>query len=259
MRKKLFKTIWTTIIIVLIGFSLTTCNKEDETDPDGVKITSNKLGAHDGYNYEFWTDDRGAGSGSMTLTGNGSFFCRWDNTYNILFRMGKRYGSSETRNHTQIGNFSLEYGFSDYSPTGTSYVTVYGWTRNPLVEFYIVENWGSNGYKGYSANSHTKKGEITVNGGTYDIYESTRTNQPSIEGNKTFKQYWSIRRSARSSGTISISDHFKAWQNAGLNMTGGFYEVALCVEAYGGSARNASGKANVHTNKLMVNGVEINK
>ena len=241
--------------ILIIVFGMTVAG-HISGQTGGIRITTNERDSHDGYDYEFWTDSRGAGSGSMTLTDNGTFICEWRNTYNILFRMGKKYYS--TQRHDQLGNFVLEYGISEYNPIGTSYVTVYGWTTDPLVEFYIIENWGPNNYKGYSAGTHIHKGTITIDGDTYDIYESTRTNQPSILGNRTFKQYWSIRRTRRSEGTISISEHFKAWQEAGLNMNGNMYEVAFCIEAFGGSARNASGRAIVHKNKLTVNGVEVN-
>ena len=62
-----------------------------------------------------------------------------------------------------------------------SYLSVYGWTRNPLVEYYVVEAYGS-----YNpASGAQKKGSIQVDGATYDIYQTQRVNQPSIEGTST--------------------------------------------------------------------------
>lgn len=201
-------------------------------------ITSNETGTHDGYDYEFWKDD--GGSGSMTLNSGGAFNCQWSGINNILFRKGQRLGESQT--HQQLGNMSINYAAS-YSPSGNSYLCVYGWTVDPLVEFYIVESWGNWRPPGASS-----KGTITVDGGTYDIYETTRTNEPSIKGTQTFQQYWSVRTSKRTSGTISVTDHFNAWESRGMPM-GKMYEVALCVEGY-----QSSGSANVTRNVLNIGG-----
>ncbi|MBQ5967964.1 MAG: glycoside hydrolase family 11 protein [Clostridiales bacterium] len=200
-------------------------------------ITNNETGNEGGYDYELWKDH---GTTSMTLSGGGTFSCSWSNIGNALFRKGKKLNATQT--YSQLGNISVTYG-ADYQPNGNSYLCVYGWSKSPLVEFYIVDSWGSWRPPGASS-----KGTITVDGGTYDVYETTRVNQPSIEGNATFQQFWSVRTSRRTSGTISVSEHFRAWERMGMRL-GNIYEVALTVEGY-----QSSGYANVYQNTLTIGG-----
>ncbi len=199
-------------------------------------ITSNQTGTQDGYDYELWKD---SGNTSMTLNSGGAFSATWSGINNALFRKGKKFNATQT--HQQIGNISINYA-ATFNPGGNSYLTVYGWTKSSLVEYYIVDNWGTYRPTG------TFKGTIAVDGGTYDIYQTTRVNQPSIEGTATFNQYWSVRQSKRSSGTISVSEHFKKWESLGMPM-GKLYEVALTVEGY-----QSNGNADVTTNVLTIGG-----
>ncbi|KNY25597.1 glycoside hydrolase family 11 protein [Pseudobacteroides cellulosolvens] len=212
-------------------FALCTINVQAATT-----LTSNQTGTQDNYNYELWKD---YGTTSMTLNSGGTFNCQWSNIGNALFRKGKKFDATKT--HQQIGNMSINYA-STFNPGGNSYLCVYGWTKSSLIEFYIVDNWGTYRPTG------TFKGTITVDGGTYDIYQTTRVNQPSIIGNTTFYQYWSVRQSKRTSGTISVSEHFKKWESLGMPM-GKLYEVAFTVEGY-----QSSGSANVTTNTLTIGG-----
>ena len=93
-----------------------------------------------------------------------------------------------------------------FTTTGNAYLAVYGWFTSPLVEYYILENYGD--YNPGSA--MTEVGSLTSDGSAYTIYTNTQTNQPSIEGTSTFQQYWSIREDLRSSGTVTTSNHFNA-------------------------------------------------
>jgi hypothetical protein len=201
-------------------------------------VTSNDTGTHGGYNYEYWKDN---GNGTMVLKDDGAFSCEWNNINNILFRKGLKY--NETQTHQQIGTMTMEYA-CDYYPNGNSYLSVYGWTSDPLVEYYIIESWGNWRPPG----SNNPKGTVNVDGGIYDIYETTRTQQPSIKGTATFQQYWSVRQNKRTSGTISVSEHFKAWEAKGMKM-GKFYEISLVVEGY-----QSSGKADVTKMSINIDG-----
>ncbi|MBQ9766844.1 MAG: glycoside hydrolase family 11 protein [Lachnospiraceae bacterium] len=200
-------------------------------------LYNNATGSEGGYNYELWKD---YGSTSMTLNGGGKFECWWQDIGNALFRKGIKFDCTKT--YSQIGNITVNYGVN-YQPNGNSYLCVYGWSRSPLVEYYIVDSWGT-----WRPPGATSKGTITVDGGTYDVYETTRVNQPSIDGNTTFKQYWSVRTSKRTSGTISVTEHFKAWERMGLSL-GKIYETALTIEGY-----QSSGWADVYQNTITVGG-----
>jgi len=179
-----------------------------------------------GYHYEIWYQ---GGNNSMTYYSDGTFSAEWNGSNDFLARVGFKYNSTQT--HDQIGYFTADYKFTKSGNASYSYIGIYGWTQNPLVEYYIVDDWFSKPSPQYLG---TKKGEITVDGDTYDIYTYTRVNQPSIEGTSTFPQFFSVRRNARQCGHIDITAHFKKWAEVGLKL-GKMYEVKVLAEAGGGA------------------------
>ena len=208
----------------------------ETTQPPGpIEITENELGTLDGYDYELWKD---SGTTTMTLEGQGLFRCQWSDINNALFRIGKKFDCTQT--WEEIGDITVKYG-ADYFPVGNSYLCIYGWTREPLVEYYVVQSWGN--WRPPGAES---LGVITVDGSQYDVYVTTRTNQPSIDGTQTFQQFWSVRKGKRTEDTISLTEHFRSWADLGLEL-GKLYEVALTVEGY-----QSSGVAEIYENEIII-------
>lgn len=178
-------------------------------------ICSNQVNRHCGHTYEFWRD---SGGGCMVATADG-FSMEWSEDNNVLARKGVRPGT---------GNEVFTYD-AIYTVDGTSFLGIYGWTRNPLVEYYIVDSWGGPRPPGSRGE---QLGSVESDGGIYDIYRTQQVDKPSIEqGVTTFAQYWSVLRSKRSGGIITVRSHFDAWQSKGMKM-GSFYEVSLVVEGY---------------------------
>ena len=74
--------------LIVCGTNLPSLNADAAT-----VITENKTGTEDGYAYELWKD---SGNTTMTLTGNGTFTCEWNNINNCLFRKGQKFDCTQT-------------------------------------------------------------------------------------------------------------------------------------------------------------------
>ncbi|CAI6018705.1 unnamed protein product [Clonostachys chloroleuca] len=199
----------------------------DAKEANGIEKranTPNSSGTHvDGFYYSWWTD--GGGSSSYENLAAGKYRVSWSGNGNSVGGKGWNPGRS-----------ARGIGYSGtYSPNGNSYLAIYGWMRNPLVEYYIVENFGT-----YDPSSGaTVLGTVTCDGAEYTLARSMRYNAPSIEGTKTFPQYWSVRKSKRTGGTVQTGCHFDAWSKAGLAMGSHDYQI-VAVEGY-----HSSGSAEI--------------
>jgi len=228
-----------TIILIILFLSLTTL-----VVSANLTITRNIIGVIGDFDFEFWRESEG--EGSMTVFKDGTFECSWNDVDVILFRTGKKMGNPGGRRtsnifkHEEYGDIYISYA-ADFQPDGNSYLCVYGWTVDPLVEFYIIESWGS-----WHPTGDDHMGTVKVDGGTYDVYVTMRVEEASINGTQTFPQFWSVRKNQRTDGTISVSEHFKLWDDMGMEL-GKMFEVAFCVEGIG-----SSGEANVYKHFMTI-------
>jgi hypothetical protein len=194
------------------------------------------------YGYETWS----AGGNNNKLIwygpnqgGGAAFRAEWNNPDDFLGRVG--YFWNEGKPYTDYGNLYCDFEFTR-SANGTggvySYIGIYGWSKSPMIEYYIVDDWFGNGIiqPVNMGGGAAKRGEFTVDGATYFIYQATR---PPGSGNienspNSFLQFFSIRQTRRQSGTISITKHFEEWKRIGLNLGTNMYEAKFLVEAGGG-------------------------
>jgi endo-1,4-beta-xylanase len=188
-------------------------------------VQNNGTGFNNGYYYSLYTTSNG--SATMTFPGAstypGNYAISWSGVGDMVGGKGWSIG----------GNMSVGYNVG--SASGYNTISIYGWTTNPLVEYYITE-LGSL----YTGNA-TYKGSVTSDGRTYTTYEHLQVNQPSIVGTATFEQYldnWG-GASIGTNYTVTTGNHFSHWQSLGMNL-GTFNYMILATEAYNG----ASGEVN---------------
>lgn len=190
-----------------------------ENLPSGSVLTENSTGFHNGFYYSFWSDTPGAVT--MTLEEAGCYSSQWSGVNNWVGGKGWNPGA------TRVVSYE-----ADFQPDGNSYLALYGWTRDPLIEYYVVDAWGS-----WRPPDGTAAGFLESDGGEYDIYTTIRENQPSIEGIRTFTQFWSVRRSKQTSGIITIKNHFDAWASFGMKLGTHDYQL-MATEGYQSKGRS---------------------
>lgn len=230
--KVAWKAVFSIILPAFIATLLFTSCKKDSVSksaPVGERLTgyvggetaTDATGTNNGY---FWSLYREGGSGSITFpNGGGNFQITYSNVNDIVGGKGWNPGSARNVGYN-VGYLSGSYNF----------VGVYGWTRNPLIEYYVAE-------KG-SVTGGTSFGNVSSDGHNYSCYKQQRVNAPSIEGTRTFWQYKDTWGGAPtgSNMNVTMANHINNWRSRGGQGFGSYDYMIFAIEAWG----NKSGTIN---------------
>ena len=221
------------------GSGGSTVNCSGSLPSGGTSHSGNSQGTAAGLTWQLWSN---SGGGSMTTYSTPAFSASWNNSGDFLARIGLSWGNGKAV--SSLGTISADFAETKSgSAGGYSYIGIYGWSVNPCVEWYIVDD--SYGNLPFNPGG-SMVGTATIDGGTYNIIARSTTG---TGGNRcgnvsSWNQIYSMRTSKRSCGTISISDHWNAWTKANQQL-GSMLEASILIEAGGGSGSISFPTANV--------------
>lgn len=201
------------------------------SDIQAQEIPYNATGTKDGYFYSFWKD---SGDATMIIYENGRYELLWsNNTNNAVGGMGWNPGSMD-----YIVNYSGYFGISS---TRNAYLSLYGWTTNPQVEYYITESYGS--YNPADCTGKTELASYSSDGATYNLVRCPRSG-PSLPIEPTLPdQFFAVRSPKKGyglvEGKITVSNHFNALAEAGVEL-GTLNYMIMATETY-----NSAGQSDI--------------
>jgi hypothetical protein len=149
------------------------------------------------------------------------------------------------KDYTAYGTISAQFSEIKTGTSGSfSSIGMYGWMHSPCIEWYINED---------SFSGLRPRGSVTavIDGETYYLTTSTTTgtggaNACEAGHTGSWTNITSTRASARQCGTVTVSDHFKAWAAQGWSL-GTVASVHINVEVGGGTGSIQFPVANVTT------------
>jgi len=199
-------------------------------------------GTSAGLSWQVWSN---GSAGCITTYSTPAFMATWNNNGDFIGRIGLQW--NDTKTYDQYGTIAAQLSFTKTGTGGGySYIGIYGWTTNPCVEYYIIDD--SFGTFPFNAYGMSQKGTATIDGEVYKLFAGTTTGTGGSRCGSvsSWNQYWSVRQKARQCGTISITEHFNAWKTAGMAL-GKMDEAQILVEVGGGSGSVNFSTANVTT------------
>ena len=198
-------------------------------------------GTADGLNYGIWTNGSG---GTITVFSNAhAFATSWNNSQDFLAHLGLDWYTAKP--YTSYGTITAQFSEKKSGTDGGwSSIGIYGWMHSPCIEWYINED----SFEGMYGNGSIT---ATIDGATY--YLSTTTTNGTGGANACesghtgmWTQIHSIRKTARQCGTVTVSDHFAAWEKQGWSL-GTLSMVHINIEVGGGTGSIQFPVANVTT------------
>jgi endo-1,4-beta-xylanase len=218
------------------------CSNIPPMPTGGTVHSGNGQGGKDNLAWQIWSN---GGSGSLTTFSTPAFIATWNNSGDYLGRIGFEWGNAG-KAYTAYGTITADLAFKKNGTAGQySYVGIYGWSTNPCIEWYIVDD----SYSAMPFNTgNPVSGTVDLDGGTYNLVTRNTTGTGGNRcGNVTsWNQFYSIRKSGRQCGTISVTKHFDAWAAKGWTL-GNLLEVKILVEAASGQGSVDFSVANVKT------------
>lgn len=204
-----------------------------------TQTASASSGTHGGYYWSYYKV--GGGSADEQLLPGGQYGLTWSGVGNVVFGKGWAVGSPR----------NIGYNLGVWTPNNTGFATfgAYGWRysdpAHALVEYYVVDNWGGNRIRSDSNPDDPTyyKGFIDVDGARYDIYLHKQVNKDSVEGKKTFWQFFSARQTKRAldqNNTIHLGAHFTKWAQLNMNASLRYGYLILASEAGSGNSGSAN-------------------
>jgi len=194
--------------------------------------SANAQGMVGNYAWSIWSNST-AGCLTTYSGAGAAFSASWTNSGDFLGRVGLQWNQTQT--YDQLGTITAQFAETKTGNAGGySYIGIYGWSVNPCVEFYIVED--SYNKMPFNPGNTTNKGTVTIDGGSYILYtrQTMGTGGSKCPGVANWIQYYSVRTTARTCGQTSITDHFNAWAAAGMPL-GKMDQAQILVETGGGT------------------------